>query len=262
MSQHQEKATIIKFEQLSGENIRLTLHAPLIAESAKPGQFVMIHTGVGRDPLLRRPFSLHQASSNGQIQIYLKNVGRGTDILAHSKIDEILDVFGPLGRGFEIHFDQPACLVGGGLGIAPLLFLAKCLYRSSKDNSRDLVLLGGRTKEEVEPLVHDFQQFGIHVHCSTDDGSYGMKGFVTDILKSESTVDNSQVYACGPDPMLARVYQICKERNAGCQVSVETMMACGMGACLGCNIPARDGSYAHVCIDGPVFKAEDLVWNL
>jgi dihydroorotate dehydrogenase electron transfer subunit len=89
-----------------------------------------------------------------------------------------------------------------------------------------------------------------------------MKGFVTDILKSESVVQNSQVYACGPDPMLARVHQICKKRNAGCQVSVETMMACGMGACLGCNIPARDGSYAHVCIDGPVFNAEDLVWNL
>ncbi len=262
MSQYQEKATISKFEQLSADNIRLTLHAPLIAESAKPGQFVMIATGVGKDPLLRRPFSLHQTSSNGQIQIYFKNVGRGTSILAHSRIDEILDVFGPLGRGFNIHHDQPACLVGGGLGIAPLLFLAKCLYRSSKDNSRDLIILGGRTKAEVEPLVGDFQQFSIPVHCTTDDGSYGMKGFVTDMLKSESVVANSQVYACGPEPMLARTLQICRKKNAGCQVSVETVMACGMGACLGCTVPAKNGTYAHVCIDGPVFNAEDLVWSL
>ncbi len=262
MSQHQEKATIIKFEQLSEDNIRLTLYSPLIAQSSHPGQFVMIQTGSGKDPLLRRPFSLHQVSSNGQIQIYFKNVGRGTDILAHARIDEILDVFGPLGRGFEINHDQQACLVGGGLGIAPLLFLAKRLSRSSRDNSRDRILLGGRTKSEIEPLVHDFQQFGIQVHCTTDDGSYGMHGFVTEIMKSESMVENSQVYACGPDPMLARVHQICKERNAGCQVSVETVMACGMGACLGCNIPAMDGSYVHVCIDGPVFNAEDLVWRL
>ena len=262
MSQHQEKATIIKFEQLSDANIRLTLYSPLIAEFAKPGQFVMIQTGIGRDPLLRRPFSLHQTSSNGQIQIYLKNVGRGTNILAHSKVDEILDVFGPLGRGYTIHKDRPAFLVGGGLGIAPLLFLAKSLYRSSKDNRQDLVILGGRTTGEVEPLVDDFKQFGIRVHCATDDGSYGMKGFVTDILNSEMFPENTEVYACGPDPMLARVFQICKENQAGCQVSVETVMACGMGACLGCNIPAKDGTYTHVCIDGPVCNAEELIWNI
>jgi len=262
MSQHQEKARIIRFEQLSDDNIRLTLHAPLIAETAKPGQFVMIKTGAGKDPLLRRPFSLHQTSSNGQIQIYFKNVGRGTSILAHSKVDEDLDVFGPLGRGFEIYLDKPACLVGGGLGIAPLLFLAKKLYRSTKDNSRDLIILGGRSRQEVEPLVEDFQQFGIAVRCITDDGSYGMKGFVTDVLKSERVVENGEVYACGPDPMLERVYEICLQKHAGCQVSVESVMACGMGACLGCNIPATDGGYLHVCIDGPVFRAEDLVWSL
>jgi len=262
MSQHQEKATIINFEQLSEDNFRLTLDAPLIAKSSNPGQFVMIQAGTGKDPLLRRPFSLHQASSSGHIQIYFKNVGRGTDILAHAKIDEILDVFGPLGRGFEISKDKRACLVGGGLGIAPLLFLAKRLCRSGKDNSGDLILLGGRTKSEVAPLVDDFQQFGIEVRVTTDDGSYGMQGFVTEIMKSEPVDESSQIYACGPDPMLARVFQICQERNAGCQVSVETMMACGMGACLGCNIEAVNGSYAHVCIDGPVFNAEDLLWRL
>ena len=261
MSQHQEKATIIRIRQLSGDNFRLTLHAPLIAEIARPGQFVMIQTGTGKEPLLRRPFSIHQASSNGQIQIYFKNVGRGTNILAHCVVDEVLNVFGPLGRGYEIFKDQPACLVGGGLGIAPLLFLAKRLCRLKKDMTGDLIILGGRSRQEVEPLVADFEQFGIPVSCTTDDGSYGEKGFVTDILQSGKVVDSAQVYACGPDPMLGRVHEIWSEKSGGCQVSVESVMACGMGACLGCNIPARDGTYVHVCVDGPVFKAEELIWK-
>lgn len=261
MSQQQEKATIIRIRQLSDENFRLTLHAPLIAKIARPGQFVMIRTGLGKEPLLRRPFSIHQASSNGQIQIYFKNVGRGTNILAHCRENEILDVFGPLGRGYQIHLDEPACLVGGGLGIAPLLFLAKSICRQKKDMSHDVIILGGRSRVEVEPLVPDFAEFGMKILCTTDDGSYGSKGFVTDILESGKIAKNSQVYACGPEPMLKRIHDICRDWSGDCQVSVESVMACGMGACLGCNVPARDGTYAHVCIDGPVFKAEDLVWN-
>ena len=125
-----------------------------------------------------------------------------------------------------------------------------------------MILLGGRSSGEVEPLVSDFEQFGVTLRVTTDDGSYGVKGFVTDILKSERFADDTEVYGCGPDPMLAQLFEICRAKGAGCQVSVETVMACGMGACLGCNIPARDGTYTHVCIDGPVYKAEDLVWNL
>ena len=261
MSQHQEKARIIRFEQLSEHNVRLTLESPLIVESAEPGQFVMIRAGGSQDPLLRRPFSLHQSSSNGQIQIYFKNVGRGTDILAHCKVDETLDVFGPLGRGFQVDKDKPACLVGGGLGIAPMLFLAKKISSLGKDHSRDLIILGGRTRGDVEPLVDDFKQFGLALHCATDDGSYGIKGFVTEILQSEQLAANTQVYGCGPDNMLEVMHRFCSERQIDCQVSVESVMACGMGACLGCNIEAANKDYVHVCIDGPVFNSEDLAWN-
>lgn len=260
MAQHQEKATIIRFEQLSADNIRLTLKAPLIAAGSRPGQFVMIQTGSGRDPLLRRPFSLHQADSQGQIQIYFRNVGRGTNILAHSKVGEELDVFGPLGRGYRINQEVPACLVGGGLGIAPLLFLAKRLCRAGGDRSRDMIIIGGRTRDDVEPLVNDFQQFGPALHCATDDGSYGNTGFVTDVLKAQPLPVNSEVYACGPEPMLAGIRQICLDRRYGCQVSIESVMACGMGACLGCNVSGSDGGYVHVCLDGPVFRTEDLLW--
>jgi len=261
MAQHQEKATIIRFEQLSSDNIRLTLDSPLIAAGSKPGQFVMIQTGTGKDPLLRRPFSLHQVSSSGHIQIYFKNVGRGTSILAHSRVGEVLDIFGPLGRGYRLDDTKPACLVGGGLGIAPLLFLAKQVCRMSGDRSRDMIILGGRSRDEVEPLAKDFQLFGLPLHCSTDDGSYGSAGFVTTLLQSQELVKGTEVYACGPEPMLDAVQQICQKHDYGCQVSIETVMACGMGACLGCNVSGSAGGYVHVCLDGPVFRAEDLLWN-
>jgi len=261
MAQHQEKARVIRFEQLSVDTYRLTLDSPQIAAGARPGQFVMIATGPGRDPLLRRPFSLHQASSNGHIQIYFKDVGRGTSILAHCRAGELLDVFGPLGRGYKIDQDQPACLIGGGLGIAPLLFLAKKICQSARDHSHDLIILGGRSSGDVEPLIEDFKQFGLSIRTTTDDGSYGLKGYVTDILQAEQMMPNTQVYSCGPEPMLEQVQKICRQKKLGCQVSVESVMACGMGACLGCNVPASRGGYVHVCIDGPVFRAEDLVWN-
>lgn len=261
MSQHQEKARIIRFEQLSELNVRITLASPLIAASSEAGQFVMIRTGNGQDPLLRRPFSLHQASSDGHIQIYFKNVGRGTNILAHTKVGETLDVFGPLGRGFQIEKNKPACLVGGGLGIAPMLFLAKKIASTSQDHSRDLIVLGGRSKGDVEPLADDFREFGLALHCATDDGSYGIKGFVTEIVKSEQLAPDTVVYGCGPENMLAALSELCRSRGLACQVSVESVMACGMGACLGCNIDGSAGDYVHVCIDGPVFNAEDLAWN-
>lgn len=261
MSQHQEKARVIRFEQLSELNVRLTLEAPLIAASSEAGQFVMIRTGPGQDPLLRRPFSLHQTSTSGQIQIYFKDVGRGTHILAHTKVGEVLDIFGPLGRGFKIDPERPACLVGGGLGIAPLLFLAKAISLKGRDHSHDVIILGGKTSEDVEPLVEDFKQFGFPLLCATDDGSYGKKGFVTDILREEDLAENTIVYGCGPDPMLEMMHHHCVAQGLSCQVSIESVMACGMGACLGCNVEASNGDYLHVCLDGPVFDTEDLAWN-
>lgn len=261
MSQHQEKARIIRFEQLSEDNFRLTLHAPPIARQAFPGQFVMIHTGTGNDPLLRRPFSLHQTGGDGSIQIYFKNIGRGTDILAQAKPGEILDVFGPLGSGYRLIDEKPACLLGGGLGIAPLPFLAKALAQRNRDATRDIILLGGRSRPDVAPLVDDLKQFGMSIICTTDDGSWGERGYVTEILSSAQVAADSQVYACGPEPMLETVHTICLQRGFICQISVESVMACGMGACLGCNIPAADGTYAHVCIDGPVFDSGALLWK-
>jgi dihydroorotate dehydrogenase electron transfer subunit len=261
MSQYQEKATVIRVEQFSPENYRLTFNSPDISGSARAGQFVMIRTGSGKDPLLRRPFSIHQTSSSGQLQVYFKVVGRGTDMLSRVKVGEIVSLFGPLGRGFTVGKKGSAVLVGGGLGIAPMLFLAKSICRLKRDCDSDLIILGGRSRNEVEPLMKDFQESGLKVLTATDDGSFGHKGFVTDLLWGHELSENTTVYSCGPEPMMAKVWQLCRDRSIPCQVSVESVMACGMGACLGCSRKTADGKYAHVCLNGPVFDAEELIWN-
>jgi dihydroorotate dehydrogenase electron transfer subunit len=261
MSQYQENATIIRFEQLTDTIIRLTLQTEEIAAAAKPGQFVMIRTGKSKDPLLRRPFSIHQTSSSGRIQILFKVTGRGTALLAHCKEGEKLSIFGPLGHGFHLDPKKVACLVGGGMGIAPMLFLAKKLCQVKQDTDTDLIILGGRNRSEIEPLLADFNFLDIGVMVTTDDGSFGRHGLVTDVMKTVSLPNTCTVYTCGPKPMMKEVFRHCQTMKIECQVSVESMMACGMGACLGCNMEAKDSRYVHVCSDGPVFNAEDLEWN-
>lgn len=262
MPQYQEKTIVSRVERLSGDNMRLTLKAPDIAAAARPGQFVMIRAAAGHDPLLRRPFSIHQTDASGQIQIYFKVVGKGTELLAHARVGEELSVFGPLGKGFTIPESAPVCIIGGGLGIAPMLFLCKELCRVKKGCANDLVILGGRSKDEVEPLISDFQAIGLRVIATTDDGSYGEKGFVTDVLKSVELAPDTAVMTCGPEPMMGAVSSYCDARGLECQASVESVMACGMGACLGCNKHVKGGGYVHVCLDGPVFDAKELEWNL
>ena len=262
MPQYQEKATVARIEQFPQKNFRLTLSCPQIASCAKSGQFVMIRVGEGNDPLLRRPFSIHQKGIDGNIQIYFKVVGKGTEILAQVRKDQEISVLGPLGRGFRINVNAPAIIVGGGLGIAPLLFVAKENCRMKQNCSDDLILLGARDKNELEHLVSDFSSLGMRILTATDDGSLGHHGFVTEILQSITLPPGSNVYCCGPEPMMAGVHRICRSHGVPCQVSVESIMACGMGACLGCSRPAKDGSLTHVCLNGPVYDSEDLSWTM
>ena len=262
MSQYQEKATVTRLEQFTDTNFRISFYCPAIAGKSRPGQFVMIRTGTGHDPLLRRPFSIHQVDGDGILQIYFKVVGRGTAILAAAQKGETVSLFGPLGRGYRLDPGSQSVIIGGGLGIAPLLFLAGENAGSKNDCSQDLIILGGRSSAEIEPLLPDFRKFGTPVHTATDDGSAGFHGFVTDLLASMQLAAGVCVYGCGPEPMLARLSAICEKMSAPCQVSVESVMACGMGACLGCSRLSRDGDYTHVCLNGPVYDTKELVWNL
>lgn len=266
MSQFQQKVDLVCSERITEDVVRLTFNAPKIASMARPGQFVMAQTSSAKDPLLRRPFSIHQVTSEGYLQILFKVLGRGTELLAQVRVGEQVSLLGPLGNGFTLGLPEAACLVGGGMGIAPMLFLAtRFLQKSSKDSvalKMPTVILGARTRAELEPLVQDFQKLGVKVLAATDDGSFGHHGLVTDVLKKLNLSPLASVYCCGPHPMMAAIARLCQQEQRACQVSVETVMACGMGACLGCAVPLKAGGYAHVCSDGPIFEAERLLWSL
>ena len=260
MPEFQEKSTIVTREQLTAEVVRLTLRCPRIAATAKPGQFVMVRAGETLDPLLRRPFSIHKVTAEGTLAILFKVIGKGTRLLATAPPGSSLDVIGPLGQGFIADPAGPHCLIGGGMGIAPLYFLAHHLLTAAGNHANPPVLLGAQTQAELLLLAQEFTELGYPVLTATDDGSLGHQGFVTDLLDALLT-GVSQVYVCGPMPMMRTVAAKCRNAGVACQVSLESHMACGLGACLGCTFPARGGGYRHVCKDGPVFPAEEVLWT-
>lgn len=222
---------------------------------AKPGQFLEIKISDGYEPLLRRPFSIHRRRGK-DIEIIYRIAGRGTEILSQRKVGEYLNVIGPLGNGFSILDSQPSILVAGGMGVAPLVFLAEKLAKS-----KTLVLLGAKTKRQIL-CEKEFRDLGCEVKVATDDGSRGFKGKVTDLLKHLLPTLSSQlstIYACGPKLMLKEIALISKQYNIPAQVSLEEHMACGIGACLGCVVKTKDG-FKRVCKEGPVFNADEIVW--
>ena len=256
-------SVIVENEEVAPDIYLLTLEAKGISAVAKPGQFAMIKvTDVHcDDPLLRRPLSIHNVSAD-KVQFLYKVLGRGTKILAASKSGMETQCLAPLGKGFTIPSSVKShCLVGGGMGIAPLLFLAKHI-RESQPGSPVHVLLGARNKKELI-AVEDFSRVGIsELKIATDDGSEGHLGLVTELLdKGVWSKDEVNVYSCGPEPMMKAVAGICQKRGWNCQVSLEALMACGMGACLGCAVSQKglgEENYLHVCSDGPVFSAQEI----
>ncbi len=259
MPEYQENSSVISIERPGPGLCRLTLRAPLIAAAAAPGQFVMAACGPFLDPLLRRPFSIHRLPAPDTLQLLFRIVGRGTEALAGLRPADPLSLLGPLGRGFPLRTEGPACLVGGGIGIAPLLFLAENLLPRLSGSGSLLVLLGGRTAAEIEPLAGAFRDLGCPVEAATDDGSLGHHGLVTDLLPRHLP-SVRQVFACGPTAMMAAAAALCRQSGVACAVSLEARMACGLGACLGCTVRGRD-RYLHVCKEGPVFPAEEVLWT-
>ncbi len=254
MKQFLTKAKIIENVEVGPKVLRLTFEAEEIAETAKAGQFVMVKTATeaSDDPILRRPFSIHRVEGK-RVCILYKVVGRGTTILA--KQQKEIDLVGPLGNGFSIPEKGNLAIVGGGLGIAPLLFVAQQAIRQGRKEEEIQILIGARSSAEF-PVVDDFRQRGLKVRTATDDGSAGHHGLVTELMDMEG---DWTVLTCGPAPMMRAVAKKCEEKNWDCQVSLETTMACGMGACLGCAVQGNvKHEYKHVCKDGPVFQASDV----
>ncbi|MCX7678193.1 MAG: dihydroorotate dehydrogenase electron transfer subunit [Spirochaetes bacterium] len=221
---------------------------------AKPGQFVNIKIGFTYDPLLRRPFSVYNYS-DGIIEIVVRVVGRGTSWLRnHAQIGKI-DMLPPMGKGFTIIESGRALLVGGGVGNAPLYYLAKALkvhgvsveYVFGAQNA-DLVFL----KEKYETLVDVF-------HITTDDGSCGEKGFATDCVRKYGEKTYDAIYTCGPRPMMAALVEMFRQSRALIEVSVENYFGCGIGLCAGCTVETVQGNQ-RACADGPVFDGRILLW--
>lgn len=234
--------------------------------SAQPGQFVMLGLPERLDPLLRRPFSIHRnIQEKGRlrgIELLYKVVGVTTKKMATLDKGDELHLFGPLGRGFSVPDEcRRVFIVAGGIGVAPMLFLVESLRRKSANLLESMVFLGGGSKEDLL-CRDDFLSLGVNVHLTTDDGSEGDQCLVT--LPFESMISRETrpdvIYACGPMAMIQCVIDIALAHAIPCQVSIETMMACGMGACLGCAVEgaAVSNRYLHACVDGPVFDANEL----
>jgi dihydroorotate dehydrogenase electron transfer subunit len=256
----QERIKVIAKENLGADYFKLSLFSPKISRLAKPGQFVEIKVSDADLPLLRRPLGVHRIKRN-TFEVLCEIVGKGTELLSKKEPGDSLDVIGPLGNSFvcapAAGKSQLPILVAGGMGIAPLVFLAEKIKKA-----KILVLIGAKTKDHIL-CASDFKRLGCEVKIATDDGSKGFKGRVTDLLKRElSTLGyrSAAIYACGPEPMLRATAKLSSAHNLPAQVSLEAHMSCGFGACLGCVVNTRDG-YKRVCQEGPVFRADDIIWG-
>jgi len=258
INQFIEDATIVANVQVTHDTYEMILESPKIAATTKPGQFVMFTCSpVGTDPLLRRPLSVHYTKDD-KVSLLYKVVGKGTELMRQMPVGTKASMLGPLGTGFKVAETENHILVGGGIGMAPLLHLSPLIQAQSKGKIH--TLQGARSERDI--LVMDrFEQYG-DTHISTDDGSAGVHGFVTEILQNID-IEDAAIYCCGPTPMMKAVAKIARQRNWYCQVSLEIEMACGMGACLGCAIPrlgVDEGvdKYLTVCKDGPALNAEEI----
>ena len=217
----------------------------------RPGQFAMLSLdpgGLHRDPLLGRPMAVFRGDSE-RLEFRFRVVGRGTALLAALPSESEVGVVGPLGNGFPLT-RASAVLVGGGTGIASLYELAVALQ------GRVRVLLGGRTRHEILGL-EEFRALAVELEIATEDGSLGHRGLVTDRLELKP---GEEVFACGPAGMMRRASELAKAAGSICRVSLERTMACGFGICLGCAVRTATG-FRYVCTDGPVFVADELVWE-
>jgi len=192
-------------------------------------------------------------------------LGEGTEMLSRKKPGEDLDIIGPLGNGFEYRTAKHLpILVAGGMGIAPLIFLAEKLVelKTKKAKRKTLVLLGARTKSQIL-CEKEFKNLGCEVRVATDDGSRGFKGKVTELLKKflPLAISNKPlaIYACGPRPMLKEISQVSKKYKISAEISLEEHLACGIGACFGCVVKTKNG-FQRVCKEGPVFNADKIIW--
>ncbi|MGD9153473.1 MAG: dihydroorotate dehydrogenase electron transfer subunit [Gammaproteobacteria bacterium] len=277
-------AKITANEMIAKNHFRMQIEAQEIAALAIPGQFVMLKAqSKSYDPLVRIPLGVHQKHADG-ISVLYHVVGNSTEILSQLRAGDTVEILGPLGNGFKQTLHKNSFLIAGGVGSAPLYFLAETLLQQQKNVA---VFLGAKTKDLIVG-ADDFKKLGATVYIATEDGSCGEKCLVTQLLelsfRSEDwssrgltagsgkqldlkldtavkprydKVEDIMLYATGPNPMLKAVARIAREQNIPAQLLMEAYMACGIGACRGCAIETNEG-YKMCCQDGPVFDVGNI----
>lgn len=248
---------IIEKKAIAQDTFSFTLYCPEVAGIAQPGQFVhLLPRGFG----LRRPISIAGIDTEeGTLRLVFAVRGKGTDALATLNKGDYMDMIAPLGHGFTLKPDAAhVALVGGGIGVPPMLPLAKYY------GDRATAISGFRSFPQVI-LQDDLAALGAHTVLCTEDGTAGeVRGFVTTPLEALISEGVDAVYACGPGAMLRAVADVCLRTGTYCEISLEERMACGVGACLGCACRTKDETggerFLHVCKNGPVFKAEEVLW--
>jgi dihydroorotate dehydrogenase electron transfer subunit len=267
-----KKVKVKDIRDLGARNYLLTVNAPEQARLVRPGQFVMLKCveEVDENPLLRRPFTifnLHRNVRSGKpvgLELLVKDVGVGTHKLSQVRPGQMLDCLGPQGHGFQVSSEmknrlETACLVAGGVGIAPLYLLAQSLLAQ---NVKPVLFYGGaRTADLV--LREYFERLGLEIFYTTEDGSFGERGIVTQpfarFLKSNFR-KRMRVYSCGPWGMMKAIHTVSVQAKVECEVSLEARMGCSLGACLGCVIHS-EGQLLRVCQDGPVMNSRMIDWD-
>ena len=272
-----ETVSVIENVRMATDTFRIRFGCPEIASRVVPGQFVMLRLANCNDPLLGRPLALYDVvpDSEGRphfVDVVYLVVGKMTRLLSEFRPGSRLEVWGPLGNGFPPLPAEHLVMVAGGIGQTPFLSLAREYLgqhtygqppRHVQRAHRVTLCYGARSAEYLA-CVNDFRHAGVEVHVSTDDGSHGHHGFVTDLIRP--VVDRSawpcRIVCCGPEPMMQATAKIAADLELSCQVSLESPMACGIGICFSCVKKIRDAAggwdYRRTCVEGPVFDAGDV----
>jgi dihydroorotate dehydrogenase electron transfer subunit len=276
----QHRVTITQNEQLARDTYRVRFDCPELASTIVPGQFLMLRLAHDSDPLLGRPFALYDTVVDAEgmpvgVDVVYLVVGKMTAQLANCKPGDELDVWGPLGNGFSSEPVDHLIMVAGGIGQTPFLALGREFlggrrygngHRNVMPAAKVTMCYGVRGKDYLAG-VEDFRQCGIDLKVSSDDGSAGYHGLVTELLETvlaENPVPSRRIACCGPERMMEAVAGIARVNNVPCEVSLETPMACGIGICFSCVVrteqPGGDWDYKRTCVEGPVFDARKIVW--
>jgi dihydroorotate dehydrogenase electron transfer subunit len=266
---------ILKKEKISQSIFKFAFEAGDIAKSANPGQFIQVRTSADYVPLWPRPFSICDADpGSGELSIIFKILGCGTSQLADMQSGQNVHLLGPLGNGFRLLKDEPGVIMAaGGVGMPPLFFLARRSIQNGYPAERITFISGARSEDDLFKDI-GLSELGIDLHVCTDDGSFGTRGTVVDLLEKRLKSSRDQiVYACGPMAMLEKIDRMLVAEDMSGFLSLEALMPCGYGICSGCAVrvipsedrgPTDDNREYHlqrVCVEGPVFESGEVIWQ-